>query len=70
MDDRGLLTPEDGQRYIDFCYRWGETPQGEPLETCGGCQRLIPLDHHAPGCHQPWGGLGKILWGKLLDILR
>lgn len=43
MDEQGRLTIEDGQKYIDFVERWGETPQHKKLVSCRVCGKVY--DH-------------------------
>ncbi len=68
MDERGRLTPEDGERYIDFCEKWGETPQGKKLKSCSGCGRIIGHTERCPGdSHQSYE---ERLWQRVVEILR
>ena len=68
MDAQGRLSPEDGQAYIDFCEKWGVTPQGKTLKSCSGCARCIG---HAEGCPGPSAqSYEESLWSKFMKIAR
>lgn len=50
--EAGHLTPEDGQRFIDFLEKWGELPTGEACESCARCGRIVG---HMPRCDRDHG---------------
>jgi len=68
MDDRGRLTPGDGQAYINFCERWGQTPQGETLKSCSGCARVIGHSDNCPG--GSYRSFEEMIWDKFQKIVR
>lgn len=46
-DAYGRLIPSDGPAYVQFLNRWGTTPQGHTLTSCGDCGYV---SGHVAGC--------------------
>lgn len=67
MDQQGRLTPGD-PGYVDFCEKWGETPQGEKLSTCQGCRRALG---HGDSCTgRGFLGYERELWDKVQRVIN
>lgn len=71
MDAQGRLTIEDGERYLAFVEKWGETPQGRKMLSCSNCGRCIG---HSDSCDRTLRGryasYEAKVWAEFQKFLR
>lgn len=54
----GRLTVADGPAYFDFVEKWGETPQGQKINSCPSCGGIVG---HLGPC-ESLDLLGDLFW--------